>query len=331
MTEKMMKQDSRSASGRLPLRGLHVFAVAARHGSFKKAAEELCVTPQAVSLQVRSLEESLQFSLFIRLPAGIQLTPEGGQLLDYVERGVNLIETGIADIRAKQGRRQFNIRVSPWFAVHCLLPGFSEFEDRYPQVDFNVRTALRFPDFFREETDVAIQWGFGQWPFRHKQPLIRDDKCLVCAPALLARKPLSTPRDLLNHRLLCTELSVYLWKQVLEHFDVDTVAERQAMPLDSQASQIEATLQGLGVALMSEDVARDHMATGALVQPLGDWTVSQLEPALMPGYWLIASEGLDDLNSDTLVADFIRWQQQQLQANPLVKHRIADFSTQTGK
>ncbi len=62
---------------------------------------------------------------------------------------------------------------------------------------------------------------------------------------------------------------MYLWKQVLEHFDVDTVAERQAMPLDSQASQIEATLQGLGVALMSEDVARDHMATGELVQPLG--------------------------------------------------------------
>ena len=317
-----MKQKKQLASGRLPLRRLQIFSVAARHGSFKKAAEELCVTPQAVSLQVRSLEESLQFELFVRLPAGIQLTAEGGQLLDYVERGVNLIETGIADIRAKQGRRQFNIRVSPWFAVHCLLPGFSEFEALYPQVDFNVRTALRFPDFSREDIDVAIQWGFGQWPFSHKQSLIRDDKCLVCAPELVKRKPLLQPRDLLQQRLLCTELSVYLWQQVLEHFDLDTVVERQAMPLDSQASQIEATLQGLGVALMSEDVAREYVASGDLIQPLGDWTVSQLDPALMPGYWLIASEGLDDPHSDTLIADFIRWQQQQLQTNSLVKHRI---------
>lgn len=317
-----MKSANSQINSRLPLKQLNIFAVAARYGSFKKAADILCVTPQAVSLQVKSLEETLQFALFMRLPAGIQLTAAGEQLLDYVERGVDLIESGIADIRAKQGRRQFNIRVSPWFAVHCLLPGFTDFEASHPDVDFNVRTALRFPDFSTEDIDVAIQWGFGQWPLRHQQRLLKDDKCLVCSPDLLVRQPLAEPGDLLGQRLLCTELSVYLWRRVMEHFGVDTVVERQAMPLDSQASQIEATLQGLGVALMSEDVARDLVAKGDLVMPLGDWTVSQLDVSLLPSYWLVANQPVETLQNDTLLVDFIRWQQSQLQASEELAHRL---------
>lgn len=288
-----------------PLRSLSVFMVAARCGSFKRAAEELHVTPQAVSLQVRTLEEQLDLVLFERLPAGIRLTAAGEALLDYVQRGIDLIQRGIGDIQQRQQRRQLVVSASPWFAVHCLLPQLEWFERQHPDVDVVVNTSVRFPDFAHQRLDLAIQWGFGQWPFSRKQLLLTDDKMLVCAPALLAKdKPLSEFKDLAQHRLLCTELSVELWRKVLNTLGVDTVVERQVLPLESQAGQIEATAKGLGVALISVDEARKGCDEGRFVAPLGDWRVSDLNPALMPGYWLVEREGGE---RDPLLQAFIEW------------------------
>lgn len=297
-----------------PLRSLSVFMVAARCGSFKRAADELCVTPQAVSLQVRSLEEQLELELFQRLPAGIKLTASGEQLLDYVQRGIDLIQHGIKDVQQRQQRRQLKISASPWFAVHCLLPKLDEFEQLQPDVDVVINTSVRFPDFIAQRLDLAIQWGFGQWPFSHKQLLLTDDKLLVCAPSLLEKgKPLSEYKDLAQHRLLCTELSVELWRKVLNTLGVDTLVERQVLPLDSQAGQIEATVKGLGVALISVDEARKGCEEGRFVTPLGDSRVSELNPALMPGYWLVEREGAE---SDPLLAEFIHWMKGWLSKHP---------------
>lgn len=297
-----------------PLRSLNIFAVAARCGSFKKAAEELCVTPQAVSLQIRTLEEQLALQLFTRLPAGIVLTAAGEQLLDYVQRGIRLIEHGIQDVQQRQLRRQLRISASPWFAVHCLLPKLPEFEQAHPDIDVVVSTSVRFPDFAPQRLDLAIQWGFGQWPFSRKQLLLTDDKLLVCAPGLLTGpKPLSDPRHLAQHRLLCTELSIDLWRKVLNTLGVDSVVERQVLPLDSQAGLVEATEKGLGVALISVDQARQGCRAGRLVAPLGDWPISDLNPALMPGYWLVVREGAEQ---DQLLAAFIGWMQGWLQGHP---------------
>ena len=145
-----------------PLRSLHTFSVVARHGSFKKAAEELFLTPQAVSLQIKNLEEQLGFSLFERLPAGIVMSAAGEQLLAYVDRGIGLIERGIHDVREHQQRQQLTVSASPWFAVNCLLPKLPEFEALYPELDIRVSTSVRFPDFEKQRLDLAIQWGFGQ-------------------------------------------------------------------------------------------------------------------------------------------------------------------------
>lgn len=302
-------------SGRIPpLRSMHIFVVAARHGSFKKAADELCVTPQAVSLQVKTLEEQLELQLFQRLPAGIVLTAAGEQLLDYVQRGISLIEHGIKDVQQRQQRRQLRISASPWFAVHCLLPKLTEFEQQHPDIDVVVSTSVKFPDFAIQRLDLAIQWGFGDWPFSRKQLLLTDDKLLVCAPSLLSGvNPLTKPEHLVQHRLLCTELSVDLWRKVLNTLGVDTVVERQVLPLESQAGQIEATVKGLGVALVSEGEAREGCREGRLVAPLGDWLISDLNPALMPGYWLVVREGAEE---DQLLAEFVSWMNGWLEQHP---------------
>ncbi|MFB9885889.1 LysR substrate-binding domain-containing protein [Balneatrix alpica] len=291
----------------LPLRSLYIFAVVARHGSFKQAADELCVTPQAVSLQIKTLEEQLQLSLFERHPAAISLTAAGEQLLDYVQRGLALLERGISDVQQRQQRLQLRISASPWFAVHCLLPRLPEFEAAHPEWDVLVSTSVRFPDFERQRLDLAIQWGFGQWTFTRKQLLLTDDKLLVCAPSLLQQgKPLSEPAHLAQQRLLCTELSIELWQQLLATLGVDALVERQVLPLDSHAGLVEAAIRGLGVALISVAEARQACADGKLVAPLGDQPISRLNPALMPGYWLVQREGAEQSRPAQALVNWMR-------------------------
>ena len=301
-----------------PLRSLHIFAVAAELGSFKQAAEQLCVTPQAVSLQIKSLEEQLQLTLFIRHPSGIELSAAGEQLLDYVRRGINLIDRGIKEVKQQQHRPLLRISASPWFAVNCLLPKLPEYEALHPELDIRITTTVPFPDFVTERLDLAIQWGFGQWPFSHKQLLITDDKLLVCAPDLLQPdssyyKTLQHKDDLSQHRLLCTPLSVELWRKLLNTLGVDTVVERQVLTLDSHAGLLEAAKRGLGVALISVPDARDAITQGDLIAPLGDRAISELNPGLMPGYWLVQKE---DAHKHPQIQDFLRWMHSWLQHHP---------------
>ncbi len=300
---------------RIPsLKNLQTFAVVANEGGFKKAAERLHLTPQAVSLQIKNLEQQLGFDLFERLPAGIVLSSAGEQLLAWVERGIGLIERGVHEVAQRHRRPQLRLSASPWFAVHCLLPRLPEFETMHPELDVVVSTSVRFPDFRQQRLDVAVQWGFGQWLFGDKQLLLTDDKLLVCAPGLIsAQRPLGQPEDLIRHRLLCTELSVELWRQLLNTLGVDVLVERQVLPLDSHAGLVEAALKGLGVALISVDEARQLCAQGQLVAPLGDQPISRLNPALMPGYWRVLRDGAE---ADATVQQFCDWMDSWLRSHP---------------
>lgn len=302
-------------NSRIPsLKNLQTFAIVAREGSFKKAAEQLHLTPQAVSLQIRNLEQQLGFELFERLPAGIVLSAAGEQLLAWVERGIGLIERGVHEVAQRQQRKQLRLSASPWFAVHCLLPRLPEFEAAHPELDVVVSTSVQFPDVRQQRLDVAIQWGFGQWPFSTKRLLLTDDKLLVCAPSLLTEQAaLTRPSDLVQHRLLCTELSVELWRQLLNTLGVDALVERQVLPLDSHAVLVEAALKGLGVALISVDEARQLCAQGRLVAPLGEQSISRINPALMPGYWQVLREGAE---ADAAVQQFCGWMTGWLCSDP---------------
>ena len=291
--------------GRLPLKSLNIFRVVARLNSFKHAADELCVTSQAVSLQVRSLEDSLDITLFQRFPAGVELTPAGERLYQYVERSFQLLEQGICEAKSCQQRRQFRINASPWFAIHRLLPVLRQFEQQHPDVEIKITTAVGFPDFAAQHLDCAIQWGWGQWPSSAKQLLLKDDKRLVCAPSLInTHKQLNNPSDLKNHRLLCTELSVSLWQQLSNTLSLDLLLEQQTLILDSQASQVEATVKGLGVALISDEVALEACEDGRLIMPIWKTPISVLNPVLLPGYWLVVGE---ERQQDALTLAFKKW------------------------
>lgn len=295
------------------LRALQIFAIAARLGSFKYAAEQLFITPQAVSLQIKSLEDQLGLVLFERKPSGIGVTPSGQQLLDYVERGLALIQRGVDEVCDQHQTPTIRISSSPWFAVNCLLPRLPEFEAAHPDCRIQVSTSVPFPDFEAQRLDLAIQWGFGEWGFESQQLLLTDDKLIVCAPDLLERIPLDRADDLIHHRLLCTPLSVSLWERVLDTLKVDAAVDQQILPLDSHAGLLEAANRGLGVAMISAGDALDGIASGRLIAPLGEQPISRLNPALMPGYWLVHKEVAPE---NTRVKAFIDWMQGWLKEHP---------------
>lgn len=273
---------------KLPLKSLHTFCVVAQCGSFKLAAQQLCVTPQAVSLQVKALEEATQTRLFTREPKGIQITASGERLFHYSERAMLLLDKGLQEAREIDEKKVFRINASPWFAVHKLLPRISEFEALYPDVELKVMTSAAFPDFQLQQLDCAIQWGWGQWPSSSKKLLMTDDKLLVCHPALASK--IRTNEDLTTQRILCTGLSVALWEKLSDTLNLDLLVDKQALVLDSLASQLDATLNGLGVALLSERIATGLCKTGKLITPLWSERLSETNPALLPGYWLVKNE-----------------------------------------
>lgn len=295
------------------LRSMQVFALAARLESFKQAAEQLFISPQAVSLQIKSLEELLGLTLFERKASGIKVTDSGRQLLDYTERGLALIQRGVDEVREQHQKPILRVNASSWFAVNCLLPKLPEFEVAHPDWLIRVTTSVPFPDFKQDNLDLAIQWGFGDWGFSQQQLLITDDKLLVCAPELLERIPLDSAEGLIRHRLLCTTLSVPLWERVLATLKVDAVVDQQVLTLDSHAGLLEAAYRGLGMAMISVGDARAGIAAGRLVAPLGEQPISRLNPALMPGYWLVLAEGAEN---NAQVQLFLDWLQSWLQEHP---------------
>lgn len=299
-------------SKRLPaLRSLQVFAVAAEQKSFKQAAEQLFITPQAVSLQMKSLEDHLGFSLFIRHPAAIELTAAGTELLAYVQRGLSLIEQGVQRVTVQQQQPVLRISASPWFAVHVLLPKLALFEQSYDGAEVQISTSVAFPDFREQRLDLAVQWGFGDWPYARKQLLLTDDKILVASPELLAQKPLSNAHELSQHRLLCTQLSVLLWQKLVDALGVEVLVAKQVLTLDSHAGLVEAAKKGLGVALISLPEAQRGIAEGSLLAPLGAQPISSYNPALMPGYWLIEHE---DSLANPHVSAFKAWLKELLKS-----------------
>lgn len=292
-------------SRRLPaLRSLQVFAVAAEQKSFKRAAERLFISPQAVSLQMKALEEHLGFALFIRHPAAIELTAAGAELLAYVQRGLDLIDQGVQRVVQQQTQPVLRMSVSPWFAVNVLLSELPHFEAHYDAARLQVSTSVAFPDFQHQQLDVAIQWGFGEWPYARKQLLLTDDKMLVAAPRLMETNPLTQVHDLARHRLLCTPLSVFLWQKLIDTLGVEALVERQVLPLDSHAGMVEAVKKGLGVALVSLPDAKLGIEEGSLVAPLGEHPISLYNPSLMPGYWWVEHE---DSLANPHVSAFKEW------------------------
>ena len=246
----------------LPLNALRAFEVSARHLSFTRAAEELCLTQTAVSQHVRKLEERLGRALFRRLPRGLALTDEGLALLPVLSESFERMGATLASLQTRQRRDVLKLGVVGTFAVGWLLPRLRDFQARHPLIELRMVTHNNRVDLAAEGLDAAIRFGDGQWPGLEAVPLLSAPLAPVCAPALQHR--MRTPADLGRETLLRSYRS--------EEWPLWFEAAGVRAPLltgpqfDSSLLLADAAAQGAGVALLPLRLFSRELQAGRLVR-----------------------------------------------------------------
>lgn len=249
-----------------PLNSLRAFEVAARHLSFTKAAEELCVTQAAISHQIKGLEEFLGVQLFIRRNRKLLLTDEGQlywpKIRDVFEKLVNATE----QVRAKGATGALTVSVIPTFATLWLVPRLSEFNQLYPDIDVRIKASDTEVDFVREDVDVAIYYGKGEYDGLVADRLFEEHLTPVCTAQLLDDKPLNHPDDLKNHTLL-HDASPEEWRLWLKHADVQGIDVEHGTVFSHSGMVLQAARHGQGVAMGHSVLSEMDLESGRLVAP----------------------------------------------------------------
>jgi len=273
-------------SGRLPpLNALRAFEVAARHLSFKLAAEELSVTPTAISHQIRGLEHDLGVTLFRRLTRALELTPEGEAMLPKLCEAMANIAASVEAVRALRPSARLVVVAPPSFASRWLVPRLQAFARLQPQVELHLASSMKAIDAAdpgshgqdvagqRADGEVWIRFGSGRYPGYHTDWLFEPAYTAVCSPALLrAKLPLRRPEDLRRHNLIHDDTvpdarERQTWVEWLHVAGVGGLTAEAGLHFSDSGLAIAAALDGLGVALLSKPLVAAEIAAGRLVAP----------------------------------------------------------------
>lgn len=255
-----------------PLNPLRAFEVAARHSSFTRAADELFVTPSAVSHQVKTLEEYLGIPLFLREAKTLTLTAAGRAYLPGVQQAFHLLADATRQLSAELAP-VLRVDIPPTFAAKWLIPRLDRFVKAHPEIDIRVSTNSGPPDFARDDYDMAIRFGRGHYPELHAELCLAVKVFPVCSPALMeGPHPLREPSDLRHHPLL-HDASTYAdasnpdWAAWLRHAGVEDIDASRGLSFTPSHLVINAAIDGLGIALAKDSWVEQDLAQGRLIRP----------------------------------------------------------------
>jgi len=286
-----------------PLGTLRSFRAAAHCLSFTVAAEELNVTQAAISHQIKSLEDFLQMSLFVRGNRSLTLSDAGKRFLPYVDQMFSLLEQGLQQVRAKSSDSSLTVTLLPSFASRWLVPRLGLFLKNNPEVDFRLAPSRGLTNFQTEDIDLAIRYGSGNYPGLTSIHLMDEDIFPVCSPKLMtAKHPLNKPNDLKHHVLLHDD-GHGDWRKWLVAASAGKVDPSKGPVYTDSAMAVQSALEGDGVALARSQLVRDDIAKGRLVKP---FEISQ--PSNF-SYYLVYPE---EQPVTPAMQAFIDWIQQQI-------------------
>ena len=255
---------------------LRTFEAAARHLSFTKAAEELAVTPGAVSVQIRTIEEQLQVRLFHRTSRSVRLTASGETLLQAARAALDVLAQAVERTRPGGGRHVLTISVGMSFAAKWLVPRLDRFRRLHPEVDVRLDVTEQLADFARDEVDVGIRFGSGSYAGLRADSLFAEEMFPVCSPRLLAGEhPLRLPADLRHHVLIHADWREEGdgwagwpdWSTWLLAAGVTGIDPTRGIRFKQTALVIQAAIEGQGVALGNTSLVDNDLAAGRLVRP----------------------------------------------------------------
>ena len=256
-----------------PLNALRAFEAAARHLNFSRAAEELAVTPGAVSQQIQNLEDYVGAALFKRTPKGLLLTDQAQIALPALREAFDRLAEAASMMTAAVDGRRLTVSVAPSFAGKWLMPRLGRFEAAHPQVDVWLSAGIELADFAAGEIDVAIRYGAGHYPGLEVRRLMSETVIPVASPELVAAKPLDEMEDLAGHTLLHdgspdADPSCPDWPMWLAARGIKGVDGARGARFNQSSLVIEAAVAGRGVALAKRALAQADLDAGRLVAPL---------------------------------------------------------------
>ncbi len=288
-----------------PLNALKAFEAAARHESFTHAAEELCVTQGAVSHQVKALEAGLAVKLFNRERQRLIITEAGREYLNVVRDALDRIAIGTERLLQRQSAGVLTVSTSPDFAAKWLVHRLGNFAEAHTGIDLRVSATLHHVDFAREEVDLAVRHGDGNWPGLDTVRLSAEQLFAVCSPKLLAGRRLGKVSDLLKFPLIHLD-SRSDWANWLQGAGIDDADVTHGPVLNRASMVIDAAINGQGVALARTTLTAWDLINDRLVRPFPDslrlsktyWIVCPKATARLPKIvtfrdWLLAEASRD--------------------------------------
>jgi LysR family glycine cleavage system transcriptional activator len=269
-----------------PLSAMRAFEAASRHLSFKKAAEELHVTPAAISQQIKAFEDYLGIRLFRRLTRALEITPQGSAMLPKVREGFECLAAAIDSTR-QPCEGVLTVTAPPSFASRWLVPRLPRFAALHPDVKLRLsssgdavdrRGETRFmadepADLRAAGSTLVIRYGMGNYPGFSVEQILAPDCVPVCSPHLARLdRPLDTPADLCRHVLIHDETiddqePQPNWREWLHHAGVSGVDAERGPRFSNAVLAVEAALDGQGVALALRPLVEADIAAGRLRVP----------------------------------------------------------------
>jgi DNA-binding transcriptional LysR family regulator len=260
-------QSTPSASAKRipPIQCLLTFEALARLRSVTQAAEELFVTPSAVSHRVKQLEQIIGTKLFGR--ADFSLTTEGSEYLAHVREGLTTLQKfpGAAGQSANPGKRKLRLAVTPTFSRSILIPRLRQFTEAYPEIDLTLQVSIPLLDVVAEDADLMVRFGTGRYADVEHVCLMQDEVTPLASPAYVREHgPFDSPEDLEGQALL---------RSPLEPWRTWFAANRQEWPEPIEGSQFndiglmcDAAAAGMGIALVRLKLGAPWLDNGSLVR-----------------------------------------------------------------
>jgi LysR family glycine cleavage system transcriptional activator len=293
------------------LAALRAFEAAARLGSVRRAAEELHVTPGAITQQIKALEEDLGVTLVRKANNALELTEAGLRGKDHLQTAFRLMQQAVERMRNRASARRLRLTVEPAFAANWLISRLPRYRALEGALDVLLDPTKSVVDMAAGEADIGIRFGRGAYPGLEAIDLFEDEIMPVCSPDYLARHPLKKPADLLLHHLLRLDWSSREglwpdWDAWLEAAGVTVPGagpDGETRPRSSNYPDtnllLRAALDGQGVALGQTSLVKDLIASKQLVVPIA----RRLKTGF--GYYLVYAYGADQRPEVRLFRDWI--------------------------
>lgn len=248
------------------LAALRAFEAAARLSSFSRAAQELYVTPGAVSHQIRALEEELGLALFARHGKRITITDTGQRFAAVIRKSLGDIATTAESLQARHRQQRLVVSSPPSFASRWLAPRLWKFIDTHPDIEVVLQSGIQLSDLMREGIDVALRFGLGEYPGLRTEKIMEDFYYPVVSPRYRDGRLPASPQELRDCTLLRMDGMQESWLPWFALAGLDLPDPVGGLVAQDSSLTLRAASDGAGIALSRHVIASQEIAAGELVR-----------------------------------------------------------------